>query len=199
MKSCEVKLQYNREYHKKNKKQIAERHKLNNQPKQKDNKIFFNFRGFLRCIIREERIKENNDRFKTNNPDYVKSYMKKYNDNRKGEHKIYSIKNRERLNENVRRYAKNNRPKILQHELKLLNKLGIVLKLPGRAYQFALNTWAKLIRELNPLCWCGEKATHSHHIFEKALYPKLSLNPNNGIALCLAHHYEVHGKKLKKW
>lgn len=37
------------------------------------------------------------------------------------------------------------------------------------------------------------KAVHSHHMFYKSLYPKLSLNINNGIPISEIPHKEVHG------
>ncbi len=59
-----------------------------------------------------------------------------------------------------------------------------------------LRAWSGAVKALvNGLCWCGEKAVQSHHIFGKIKYPKLSLNINNGISLCFDHHMEVHGNK----
>lgn len=62
----------------------------------------------------------------------------------------------------------------------------------------ALSEWSRLVKKnFEHKCWCGERATQSHHIFHRAKYPKLALNLNNGIALCDHHHFEVHGKKIK--
>lgn len=61
----------------------------------------------------------------------------------------------------------------------------------------ALSYWSVSVKKnTGGLCWCGEKAKESHHLFYRSIMPKLALNLNNGIALCKNHHYEVHGKKI---
>ena len=52
--------------------------------------------------------------------------------------------------------------------------------------------WSRVIRKNKPCAICNQKAVHAHHILYISNYPALSLNPNNGIPLCIEHHAEAH-------
>ena len=86
-------------------------------------------------------------------------------------------------------------------EGRLLKKKATYRKyhLKNREKRYALESWSKTVKKLYgkkcAICGSTEKI-HSHHIFEKSKFPELSLNPYNGIPLCVQHHYEVHGQRL---
>lgn len=139
-------------------------------------------------------------------------WSQKNKEHLKKRHRLYKIKNRviiykKRLEwdknnpDKVRQYHQNyalkHPEKILEFRIRSLEKYAIPLKLTFKEYKSALISWAKTIKKRsNYLCFCGNKAVNTHHIFHKAKYPKLSLNLNNGIALCLQHHNEAHGKNF---
>jgi len=95
------------------------------------------------------------------------------------------------------RYEKNPERKLIANK-KLLQKLGFPLKISPFHYQWALVNWTKSIRKnYNNICQiCGAKSEVSHHLIYKITEPKLSLNTNNGIALCIPCHKETHGWNL---
>lgn len=70
-------------------------------------------------------------------------------------------------------------------------------KLKPIDYADELKRWSVSIKKIFPICFCGEKSAVSHHILFRCHYPALSLNQNNGIALCHEHHKEIH--KLNPW
>jgi len=92
-----------------------------------------------------------------------------------------------------------NPEKTLQKNIRTLEKLGHPLDLSSDKYKRLLQAWSKTVKNNSLECAiCGTKKNlKSHHIFEKALYPKMSFNENNGIVLCEQHHYEAHGIHLK--
>lgn len=93
-------------------------------------------------------------------------------------------------------YYQNHPEKMLVYNINQLKRMALPFRLPFRQYEYALQSWTKTVRKM-----CGEFCSicgstnrlNSHHILHKAKYPKLSLNPNNGIPLCFIHHKEVHG------
>ena len=69
----------------------------------------------------------------------------------------------------------------------------------SKAYQ----EWRQLVKARdNYVCQvCGRKSTrrnylHIHHLLPCSIYPKLTLEVNNGITLCAFHHIEFHRAKL---
>ena len=106
--------------------------------------------------------------------------------------------NPEKFQLQVKRYEVNNRDKILQWQLNGLKRAGFPFKMDPYSYKFALKSWSKSIRKsFNNQCQiCPNKSEISHHILHKSKYPALSLNVNNGIALCKKCHNEVHGWKM---
>ena len=91
------------------------------------------------------------------------------------------------------KYSKANPEKMLKNSIKSLKKLGLALNMKHFKVGMALKNWSQTIRKSNPNCViCNEKADHSHHLFHKAFYPKLALNLNNGVPLCITHHNEIH-------
>jgi len=77
--------------------------------------------------------------------------------------------------------------------------LASELKLSFKEYRHALKLFNQIVREKKGnycgVCSSTYKVT-VHHLFFKGFYPRLSLNPENGIPLCLICHSQVHGKML---
>ena len=120
--------------------------------------------------------KENQKKTYQNNREY---YLKKRADYRKG--------NRESLIKNAELYRKKNPKKFLQYMINFRKKYGITF---GRALQF----WSLTVRKRDQICQiCNNTVEHAHHLFYQKNYPKLQLNPNNGIGLCKKCHKETHG------
>lgn len=109
-----------------------------------------------------------------------------------------SSKIRNYMREYGREYAKNNPEKYLGYRKKSLTTLGSNFNLDTWDYLSAINHWSNVVKNRDKHCLvCGaENKLHAHHILEKHLYPKLSLNTNNGVTLCEKHHWEVHGRNL---
>lgn len=112
----------------------------------------------------------------------------------------YRLAHPDRRKISNRKWEKKNPDKVLAKFQRYITKIGTELDLSFGAYQFALRKWSGFIRDKqNNKCQiCFKEAVAVHHIFHKVLYPKLSLNLNNGICLCENHHNEVHGKCLVK-
>jgi len=110
----------------------------------------------------------------------------------------YRLAHPDRRKISIRKWEKKNPDKVLAKFQRYLSKIGKELDLSFGAYQFALRKWSSFIRdeEDNKCQICDKEAVAVHHIIHKVLYPKLSLNINNGICLCEIHHNEVHGKCL---
>ena len=128
------------------------------------------------------------------NSEYAKLYLKKNpNYNKKKCHKYY-IKNKETIIKKTNQYKKEHPEKVLKwtnNYIKKINKTGFSSKIFG----FMRSKWSKYVlkRDGYQCQLCTNQAVVSHHILYKSLYPNLSLNKNNGIALCLNCHYETHG------
>lgn len=85
--------------------------------------------------------------------------------------------------------------KVLEWRINGLRRNGFPLKLNPYRYSWAIESWSKTIKQqFNNQCQCcSADAKISHHILHKSKYPALSLNINNGIALCKSCHAQVHG------
>ena len=108
----------------------------------------------------------------------------------------YHLKNPEYTNN----YKKENPKIFLKIQIKQLIKIGKQLKLPYKEYSWALQSWTKIVKKQQggQCVVCGSKnKLNIHHILHKSKHPRLSLNPNNGVPLCIIHHQEVHGNKLR--
>lgn len=137
-------------------------------------------------------------------PKRLKKYhdtAKKYRDKPKNKLKktkynvISYAKNKEKIL--IRMKKHNQRPDIILKTHKRRHKwcsdAGSLFNLSSHEYRYTLVSWSKVIK-INNICQvCGSKDNlEAHHIFHKIKYPKLSLNPNNGIALCRQCHKETH-------
>ena len=139
------------------------------------------------------------------NKEYRKTHMEEHNEQgRNGYHRLK--KNKEWLikrNQRTLEWKNNNptrwRQAVLKSQVKYLKRLESEINIKYHKIPYLYKQWADLIKiQCSNKCQiCYKKADHTHHIFHKAKYPKLSLNLNNGIPLCMIHHNEVHGKGLK--
>lgn len=129
--------------------------------------------------------------YRKNNKDKILEYSQQY-----------YWKNKQRILEKhrpyLKKYQKEHPEKHHIANLKHLRKCGYPLKMDPYSYKFALKSWGLIIRKsFNNQCQtCSSQAEISHHILHKSKYPALSLNVNNGIALCKKCHNEVHGWKI---
>ena len=98
--------------------------------------------------------------------------------------------------ERAKKWALQNPEKVLKIRIKSHSKGANQFNISVPRYKWALHSWSQTIRQnSNNKCQiCGNPSNEVHHLFYKSFYPELSLNLNNGIALCYTHHYEVHGK-----
>jgi len=126
-----------------------------------------------------------------------KEYQKHKEKYKKYKNEYYQ-KNRIHYLQKNAEWQLNNQQKVFQIKLNHLKKCGFPFKLDPSAYGFAIMEWSKIIksRDSHTCQNCSSPAQISHHIIHKSKYPALSLNINNGIALCKKCHNEVHGWKL---
>lgn len=89
-----------------------------------------------------------------------------------------------------------NPQKVMDKYKDRMNSLGIMFDMSTNEYRYALQSWSKTVKKLdNYMCKnCdSKKSLHAHHIQPKSLYPKLSLDVDNGVALCEKCHKKIHG------
>ena len=131
-----------------------------------------------------EKLKASSKKYYETNPDKVKA-----------SHKKHYEANREKISAHQKKYYQANPEQKLakwkKHDEKKLAKFADGYNLTKREIKHALMAWSNKIRK-NPCAICGKKAQHAHHILYATNYPKLLLNLNNGVPLCVYHHAEVH-------
>lgn len=131
-------------------------------------------------------------------------YMKKYNAEHKQQQKKSQQKHRakpevkKRNAEYNKKYHEENPEKALASNKRRLKKLGEYHNLKWYQLDKQLRGWAQIIHKDNKeTCQvCGLPSQEAHHIIHKNKYPELIFNRNNGIALCIRCHNQVHGKRL---
>jgi len=135
-----------------------------------------------------------------NNKPRIKQIQKAYYEKNKEQKLIYQREyyqnNKEKYIGYTSQHYKKHPEIYLESKKKIMTRLGGVFGLSKWVYNYALQCWALTIRNRDKhICQiCGDKATFSHHLIYKALYPELSLNENNGISLCRNCHNEIHGR-----
>lgn len=157
---------------------------------------------------------KNNRIYYERHRDVLRKKSKKYYQNHKEERVEYDNKyrllNLDKKKEYFKKYYKENKERIKKHQhenphiqLKAntnqLKRFGILFDMSSMKFSYALKSWSKMIKKLdNNICkLCDSKGKlHSHHIKPKALFPKLSLQLNNGITLCVKCHSKTHGFEL---
>ena len=156
--------------------------------------------------LNQNNRKESDRKYYNKNKGEILEYTKQYRSKNKDRIKNYQEKYREKHYDYFKKYYKNNKEQILQqqkqynrsHPEKLYNSKKKYLEKYGITYNLILWKWSLEIRNRdNYKCQiCGKKAEHAHHLLYKQYYPELSLSLNNGISLCVKHHYETHGKLI---
>jgi len=128
-------------------------------------------------ILHKEKLKER------------KTQQKEYREKNKARHK----KKKYRYRDYQRQWEQKNRQRKYKKELNLYLKYGKFFNLNSYEFKSVLTAWSNLVRNRDQSCLqCGNPSTVSHHIIFKKTMPKLSLNLNNGIALCIPCHKEIH-------
>lgn len=132
--------------------------------------------------------------------------------------RIRYIRNKDKILQQTKQYRKKHPEVRLKSHINYFEKHGKLFNMDKFVYKRALQSWSGVIRKHQPLCQASiqpqdqliinsitgintpipeiTKAIHSHHILFKSLYPKLSLNISNGIALSKREHDIVHGWNL---
>ena len=163
-------------------------------PERKKYKINWNSKN-------KDKIRGYSAKWRKENPEKAKQWDKEHPEQvklRQEKHEKNPKRKKYRKNWSKENYIKNPE-KILQKNIRQLEKIGAPLKLSSGEYKRAIQSWSKTVKKENIGCAiCGtRKNLISHHIFYKANYPLMSLWKNNGIVLCKEHHNEVHGFNLK--
>ena len=103
----------------------------------------------------------------------------------------------------MKKWTKNNPEKLkaqrYRYKQKQKTKVTNINTFPAHSkhhYKKQLSIWSSIVRRStnNKCVVCGETSKDAHHIIPKINYPFLSLLVNNGVGLCLNHHYEAHGR-----
>lgn len=199
-KNKKIILEWQKKYNEKNKESrriIAQKWRLKNSNvlKTKANMYYRKHSESIKNRVKEYYVEKRDMKLR-----YAKEYREKNKETIAGNYTRWRKRNMEKINSRHREYVEKHPEKRLMWNVKYLTKIGNELKLPCYNYQYALSAWCKTVKfQQGDKCWCGsDDQIQVHHIFHKVAYPKLSLNPNNGIPLCAKHHYEVHGKCLTK-
>ena len=125
----------------------------------------------------------------------IEEYAQELYDQQKIQRKKYYIDNKEKFKIYQKEYCQKYPEKFLGYNIKHLKKCASPFRLSTNQYRYGLMSWTKTIRKLHGehcvICGSTDRL-NSHHIFQKASYPELSLNINNGIPLCHEHHWELH-------
>lgn len=173
-------------YYERNKDRIKKYHQTPEyKEKQRKKSLEWHHQNLERAKIKHAKwYQKNKEREKLKQKEYGKEY-----------------RSRSEIKERNKKYAKEhyNPEGQLKANIKHIKKYAAPLKLPDKKFKYGLVAWSNTIKKRDTkLCQiCGStKKTHAHHIFEKSKYPQLSLNPNNGVTLCVLHHQQTHGRKL---
>lgn len=187
-----------KQYRKDNKEQIHQRHiEYESRPEVKTRRAEY---------WKEHQI--SNKKYPSQDPILISMRNKSYRESHKEEHKA---SNRIEYHKNPQKKMikntqwKKDHPKewnkiVLKSQTKYLKSLSNELDIkPFTKIPYLYSAWSNTVKsKFGGLCQiCYKQADHTHHIFHKGKYPKLSLNINNGIPLCIVHHNEVHFKGLK--
>ena len=152
---------------------------------------------------REERLEEckaRSKKYQSEHEEELKIYQKKYRGEHREKHKAYTKKhyqeNKEEHIAKVKKWRKANPEKIkkirIEHQKRKLGKYASLFDLTDAEMNIARTDWSAQIKNNKRCAICDLPAEHAHHIIYSSNYPSLSLNPNNGIALCIDHHAEAH-------
>lgn len=137
--------------------------------------------------------KENIEVYTKRNKKYSQNHkveIKKYTDN------YYSKQiNSDRRTEKAKKWDEENPEKRLIIMKRHFKKYGSVYDMNSKSYESVLYVWSKNIKKLdNHMCKnCDStEKLRSHHIMPKLLFPKISLDLDNGVTLCHNCHMNLH-------
>ena len=171
-KNIEDKRECGRRYYQKYREQITVKHREN----WRKNRDRYNQTAKIYRATHKDQIKRKNQRY--------------------GQLSYVKAKNVEK----TRRYEERHPQKVMEFWKRWNGNLGLMLGLNAIEYKAALMKWGKFVKNAyeNMCAVCGsDKYLEAHHLISRAKYPELSLNLNNGIALCKQHHREVEGKRFR--
>ncbi len=145
----------------------------------------------------------------TQEPEYIAIKNKEYRKSHREEHNADNRRSYQNCRESVdaknKRWKENNpqgwRRIQLKSQIKYLKSLEPFLNKEYNHIPYLYKVWGDEVKQYDhgicAITDCFETDVQAHHIFQKRFYPKLSLNTNNGISLCIVHHNEAHFKGLK--
>jgi hypothetical protein len=171
------------EEHKEERKQYMK--KIEGKTKQYQKQYLKNNRDEL-LQYKKEYYKKNKEKMIKQNKEWNEKNKEKERQNKKQyreEHKEEIKQYREEHKEEKKLWWELNPDKALSYKIKRLSKLGSYYKMKPFAVEYSLYSWSKTVRKLlgKSCIICGSTdGLNSHHIFQKAKYPLLSLNVNNG-------------------
>ena len=147
-----------------------------------------------------KKIKVHGKKYRANNREKYKAHNKKYYANNREKHIASCKKHYKDATEKhmalVKKYRDANpeKVKIWQHGhyKRKLAKFAYLFNLSKTDMRLARILWSAQVRQDKFCAICNLPAIHAHHILHASKYPKLSMNPNNGIPLCRDHHAEAH-------
>ena len=138
---------------------------------------------------------KNKDSILTKNKEYAQLNKEQIKEWNKEYGPKWYQKNKDKVKNQKKEYREKKPEVMLKAQIKHLTKLGLEFNQTAFQYKMTLRNWRlNIIKKNGKKCViCGSiKGLVAHHILEKANYPKLSFNENNGIMLCKKHHDEVH-------
>ncbi len=143
---------------------------------------------------RKAQQKEYREKTKGKRSEYNKRYWNEKKEILNPQNKARNKKKKYRYRDYQRQWERKNQQRRYEIELNLYRKYGQFLNLNAHEYKSVLIAWSKLVRnrDNNSCLQCGKPSNVSHHIIFKKTMPELSLNLNNGIALCIPCHKEIH-------
>jgi hypothetical protein len=194
-KNIEDRKLWNKEYYKKNKKKLDQKHKQYYKEHVEETKIY-----------RKKYWKENSEYIKIkqrkrreNNPDAVRAIQKKYYYSHREKCLTDSKKYKSLHIEQYRAYGKKryqDHPEVFLEALKKhLTRIGKPFDLNWKEMKYAIMSWSKTVkkRDNHKCTWCNSTQNlKAHHIWHKAYCPESALDPDNGITLCHDCHKEQH-------
>lgn len=128
------------------------------------------------------------------NPNYFKDYYQRNKEIDKIRSKKWRIENKQYKQKLDREWKQNNPDKVLESNLKQLQKDSNKLNMESPKYKWAIQSWSQTIKNRDKICQIcySEENLNAHHILYRKYHPELSFNVNNGITLCEPCHLEVH-------
>jgi len=126
---------------------------------------------------------------------YNEKYYERNEKELREKQRIYRLRNKKKTSEYGKAYKKLHPEVDLKAIIRHFKKFGKLLNMNTWEFSWALMSWSRTIKKLdNNMCklCSSKKDLRAHHIRPKHDFPKLSLDLNNGIALCNECHKKLH-------